>query len=84
MAMIVRVSEAGVLASIFYMLKEPIAEATLTEYLRAGGCSVSFIEVSPDYEKEKFKLAHEFDKVKCSNPRALMPSRLISLVEVID
>ena len=84
MALIVSVSEAGVLASIYYMVKEPVAEATLTEYLRAGGCSVSFIEVSREFEKAKFKLAYEFDKVKRSNSRALMPSRLMSLVEVID
>ena len=84
MALIVSVSEAGVLASIFYMVKEPVAEATLTEYLRAGGCSVSFIEVSKDYGKAKFKIAYEFDKVKRSNSRALMPTRLMSLVEVID
>ncbi len=84
MALIVSVSEAGVLASIFYMVKEPVAEATLTEYLRAGGCSVSFIEVSKDYGKAKFKIAYEFGMVKRSNSRALMPTRLMSLVKVID
>ena len=84
MAFIVIVKLDRIEQDLFYMKNEPHSVATVKEYLRANGCTAEFIPLSGEYEKAKHKIASVFKAVKVHAPRATLPTKVLSMIEVLD
>ena len=84
MAAVVTVCSSGKPIDLFYVIKEPKFEETINSYLSSNGCSASYVSVSKDPTKSKFKIAHMVSKLATELPNLQKPSRPIGLIDLLQ
>ena len=75
MAAVVTVYSSGKPIDLFYVIKEPKFDETINSYLSSNGCSASYVSVSKDPTKSKFKIAHMVSNLATELPNLQKPSR---------
>ena len=68
----------------YYMVAEPNYKDTINVYLKSNSCSATFADVSINPDKAKFKLNHDFRKLKLILPALVKPIRPSSLMDVLE
>ena len=68
----------------FYVVAEPNYKDTINVYLKSNSCSATFADVSINPDKAKFKLNHDFRKLKLILPALVKPIRPSSLMDMLE
>ena len=84
MAAVVTVYSSGKPIDLFYVIKEPKFDETINSYLSSNGCSASYVSVSKDPTKSKFKIAHMVSNLATELPNLQKPSRPIGLIDLLQ
>ena len=69
---------------MFYVIKEPNFKETINSYLSSNGCSASYVLVSKEPAKSKFKIDHMISKLVTELPNLQKSSNLISLIDLLQ
>ena len=84
MAAVVTVYSSGKPIDLFYVIKEPKFDETINSYLSSNGCSASYVSVSKDPTKSKFKIEHMVSNLAKDLPNLQKPSRPIGLIDLLQ
>ena len=84
MATLLTVYSSGKPVDFYYMVAEPNYKDTINVYLNGNSCSATFADVSINPDKAKFKLNHDFRKLKLILPALVKPIRPSSLMDVLE
>ena len=84
MAILLTVSYSSKPIDFYYMMAEPNYKDTINVYLKSNSCVASFVVVLANPATAKFKIDHEYNKLKSLLPSLVKPWHPSSLIVVLE
>ena len=84
MAAILTIFSSGKPVDLFYVVKEPKFEETINSYLNGNGCSATYVYVSKEPAKSKFKIQFIFNSLINEIPNLQKPVNPMAMIDLLQ
>ena len=84
MAAILMIFSSGKPVDLFYVVKEAKFEETINSYLNGNGCSATYVYVSKEPAKSKFKIQFIFNSLINEIPNLQKPVNPMAMIDLLQ